>query len=243
MVSFKFISSIAFAAVTVLGASSAAAPTNTDAPAGTEKGPNPIIKPSWGTVGKTGKSMDITWKPTTSGKVNLILRGGDSKDLDTLYTIASNVDNTGSYKWDISDKTSTQTSYSIEIQDADNEDSANYSPYFTILDKAHQNDVSSSSSSSSGSSTASETSSKTKSSKSKSTSDASTTASDASTTSATKMSQTTGSSSTASDSTKTSSAATTSSSASTSASEDGVAAKPTGGLLALAAGIGAVALL
>merc|ERR1711974_291923 len=48
-----------------------------------------------------GTPFNITWAPSTgtTDTVSLVLRQGESTDLDTVETIASNIQNTGSYLW------------------------------------------------------------------------------------------------------------------------------------------------
>lgn len=94
---------------------------------------NPILSPAFGQVVNVPKTFDITWTPTSSGNVNLILRKGGANTLSTVQTIASDISNTGSYKWTPSSDLVTDTSYAIEIVDANDSSKNNYSPYFTIL--------------------------------------------------------------------------------------------------------------
>ena len=94
---------------------------------------NPILSPAFGQVINVPKTFDITWTPTSSGNVNLILRKGGASSLTTVATIASGISNSGSYKWTPSSDLATDTGYAIEIVDANDSSKNNYSPYFTIL--------------------------------------------------------------------------------------------------------------
>lgn len=94
---------------------------------------NSIIQPSWGQVFNVGEDAIIRWTPTTAGPVNLILRRGGASDLAVVSTIAYKAHNSGEYIWSLDSKLKTNTDYSIEIQDANNVQNSNFSPYFTIL--------------------------------------------------------------------------------------------------------------
>lgn len=94
---------------------------------------NAFLTPGWGNVVNADSSYTITWTPSSSGNVNLILLQGGSQNLTTLYTIASNIPNSGSYTWAVPATAKTNTDYSIMIQDSSNHGETNYSPYFTIL--------------------------------------------------------------------------------------------------------------
>lgn len=185
---------------------------------------NPIVSPSNGQVVNVPKAIDITWTPTSSGNVNLILRKGGSTDLTTVATIATGIANSGTYKWTPSSDLSTFTGYTIQIVDASDSTKSNYSPYFTILAEG-ENWVTTTSgtvtSTSAASTSASESASSSSASSSESvstvTTSVSTVITSAVTTSGTSAASTSGSTSAASTSGATSAASTTSGSHSSSA--------------------------
>ncbi|KAF5094113.1 hypothetical protein D0Z03_002184 [Geotrichum reessii] len=94
---------------------------------------NAFTSPAFGQVVNVGDSITLKWNPTTGGKVNLVLRRGGANDLVTLGPIASGIDNTGTYTWKPDSALSTNTDYSVEIQDASNINNVNFTPYFTVL--------------------------------------------------------------------------------------------------------------
>jgi hypothetical protein len=49
---------------------------------------NPFNVPTTGYNATAGQSLSLSWKPTTSGTVSLLLREGASNDLSTVSTIA-----------------------------------------------------------------------------------------------------------------------------------------------------------
>jgi len=90
---------------------------------------NPITAPTAGDELKAGDSTTITWTPTTSDEnVELVLRKGDSDDLDTITTIG-NVPNTGTYTWTVPEDTPAGSDYAIEIK---YEGGSNFSPQFGV---------------------------------------------------------------------------------------------------------------
>ena len=94
---------------------------------------NAFTSPAFGQVVNVGNSITLKWNPTTSGKVNLILRKGGANDLVTIGPIASGIDNSGTFTWSPDSDLKTNTDYSVEIQDASNTDNVNFTPYFTVL--------------------------------------------------------------------------------------------------------------
>ncbi|KAF8467776.1 Ser-Thr-rich glycosyl-phosphatidyl-inositol-anchored membrane family-domain-containing protein [Kalaharituber pfeilii] len=90
---------------------------------------NPISSPTAGTVLVAGQDHTITWNPTTQGSVTLVLRKGDSKNLDTLNTIAADIANTGSFDWTVPENVESGEDYSVEIMYPGG---SNFSPQFTI---------------------------------------------------------------------------------------------------------------
>ncbi|KAI9677907.1 MAG: hypothetical protein M1829_002404 [Trizodia sp. TS-e1964] len=62
---------------------------------------NPFAIPPSGLSFKAGSTGTISWTPTTSGTVTLILRSGASTSLNTGTTIASKIPNSGSLSFSI----------------------------------------------------------------------------------------------------------------------------------------------
>lgn len=93
-----------------------------------------VEHPGWGELLNAGSTFEITWKEAGSVKeVDLILLGGDSQNFTKLYTIASGIEDTGHYRWNIPSDQSSNSAFSILIQDSNDHSTSNYSPYFTIL--------------------------------------------------------------------------------------------------------------
>lgn len=98
-----------------------------------QKAFNPLLTPAFGQVVNVPQPLQITWTATSSGNIDLLLREGGATDLSTLLTIASGIENTGSYTWTPPTNLATNTDYSIQIVDSSNSSLSNYSPHFTIL--------------------------------------------------------------------------------------------------------------
>jgi len=139
---------LALAAIssTVYAASSSAAqPTASVAPI--DGGANPITAPLGSEALKSGASTTIKWTPTTGDTISLILREGkDQNNLGTITTIASNIDNSGSFTWNIPSSLTNAGDYSIQI--TSDRDTSNYSPMFSVDSHVKASSTSSSSSSS-----------------------------------------------------------------------------------------------
>jgi hypothetical protein len=60
---------------------------------------NPIYTPSLGELVPAGKPFEITWGPTTTGTITLVLLRGPSTNVVPLYAIAQEIPNTGSFVW------------------------------------------------------------------------------------------------------------------------------------------------
>ncbi|KAK8213410.1 hypothetical protein M8818_002709 [Zalaria obscura] len=93
---------------------------------------NPFSIPSAGLSATAGEPLTLNWTPTTSGTVSLILRSGASSNLASGATIASNIDNGGSYTWTPSSSITRGSDYTIEIVDDAEPTNTNYTPYFVI---------------------------------------------------------------------------------------------------------------
>jgi len=120
---FSLTALLTVAAATVV----AAANVLVDAPG------NAISQPTAGDVVDAGKPYTIVWDPSEGETVTLVLRKGDSGNLDTLDTIADDIENKGTYSWTPSPKLPSGDDYAIEIIWGTGEDmERNYSPMFTV---------------------------------------------------------------------------------------------------------------
>lgn len=99
---------------------------------------NPIYKPNSGDIVPVGKPYEITWGPTESGTVTIVLLRGPSTNIVPLYAIAEKIKNTGSYTWtpksDLEDDT---THYGLEII-IDSNGQYQYSTQFGISNPGHK---------------------------------------------------------------------------------------------------------
>ncbi|KAF7592773.1 hypothetical protein BBP40_012531 [Aspergillus hancockii] len=85
-----------FAAISAFAAL-ATAHTNPDysqSPSG-----NPIYTPGLNEQVPAGKPYSITWNPTTTGAVSLVLLRGPSNNVQPLETIAEQIPNSGKFEW------------------------------------------------------------------------------------------------------------------------------------------------
>ncbi|KAI9773050.1 MAG: hypothetical protein M1840_008170 [Geoglossum simile] len=60
---------------------------------------NPISKPSLGEIVPAGAPYTITWAPTTTGPVTILLLRGPSNNVVPIETLVEHLDNTGTYAW------------------------------------------------------------------------------------------------------------------------------------------------
>lgn len=81
-----------------------------------------------------GTPFNITWAPSTgtTDTVTILLRQGDPKSLTTVATVASSIQNTGSYIWTPPTTLPAGSDYAFEIVDDGNTDITNYSSQFSI---------------------------------------------------------------------------------------------------------------
>ncbi|BFZ62149.1 hypothetical protein YB2330_003231 [Saitoella coloradoensis] len=93
---------------------------------------NAILAPSAGSEIAAGQDFLIRWSPTTTGSVTLTLRKGDPNNFDTIGTIASGLNNNGSYTWAVRDTLTPADDYAVQITD-DTDESTNYSHLFSIV--------------------------------------------------------------------------------------------------------------
>jgi hypothetical protein len=92
---------------------------------------NPITSPTGGAL-QAGVATTITWQPSDSGTITLKLRSGSSNALTTIGTIASNIENKGTYTWTPDASLPSGADYTIEITSSANPTSPNYSPRFAV---------------------------------------------------------------------------------------------------------------
>ncbi|KXG47568.1 Cell wall beta-glucan synthesis [Penicillium griseofulvum] len=93
---------------------------------------NPFNIPTDGYTFKTGEPTALTWDPTTKGTVSLILQWGAVMTGNSGTVIASNIDNSGSYTWDVPSSLAAQPDYTIKIVSDDDSDDYNYIGRFTV---------------------------------------------------------------------------------------------------------------
>ncbi|KAK4957219.1 hypothetical protein LTR10_005178 [Elasticomyces elasticus] len=93
---------------------------------------NPFNIPNGGYSVTAGSPTDLTWKPTTSGTVTLILRSGPSSNLIAGTVIASSIDNSGSYTWTPDTSITRGSDYTVQIVSDDDSSQTNFTPYFVL---------------------------------------------------------------------------------------------------------------
>ncbi|KAL4929484.1 GPI anchored serine-threonine rich protein [Aspergillus undulatus] len=84
---------------TVLSALVAAATAYTTPDYSVGPSGNAILTPGLNELVTAGEKYTITWDPTTSGDVSLVLLRGPSENVQPLYPIAENIGNSGSFDW------------------------------------------------------------------------------------------------------------------------------------------------
>lgn len=109
------------AAAAVLSANFAALASAFTTPVGANPSGNPIYKPNLGDIVPKGQPYTITWNPTSSGTVTLVLLRGPSTNVVPLAPIVEKIPNSGSYEWTPDSSLEADTSrYGIQlIQDSD----------------------------------------------------------------------------------------------------------------------------
>lgn len=85
-------------AVFTAGLAAVSAYTIPVTPVGDPSG-NPISKPGLNEIVPAGKPYAITWNPTTTGAVTIVLLRGPSTNVIPIATIAQGIDNTGTFEW------------------------------------------------------------------------------------------------------------------------------------------------
>lgn len=107
---------------------------------------NPVFTPNSGDIVPVGKPYKITWDPTESGTVSIILLRGPSTNILPLYPIVERLKNTGSYTWTPkSDLENDKTHYGLQII-IDSNGQYQYSTQFGISNPGYKPPVKSSSS-------------------------------------------------------------------------------------------------
>lgn len=132
--------------VSVLAASASAFAFTT--PTSFNVSSNPIFTPASAQIVPVGTPFKITWKPTESGTVSIVLLRGPSTNVQPLYAIAEKIPNSGSFEWTPkSDLEADTTHYGLElIKDSDGQ--FQYSVQFGISNPNYKPSSSSSSASS-----------------------------------------------------------------------------------------------
>ncbi|KAL9090750.1 MAG: hypothetical protein Q9159_001806 [Coniocarpon cinnabarinum] len=92
---------------------------------------NPFNVPDGGyNNAEAGQSLDLSWQPTTGGTVTLVLRSGDSTNLQAGTEITSNAPNNGHYTWPVPSDITKGFTYTVQI--ISDQGDINYTPYFPI---------------------------------------------------------------------------------------------------------------
>lgn len=95
---------------------------------------NSFTAPSGSETLTTGETYIIRWDNTDGGaNVDLFLKKGDSNNLQTALTIATDLRNVGAVRWSIPDNIESSNDYALEIINKDNTNDINYSPRFSIV--------------------------------------------------------------------------------------------------------------
>ncbi|KAI9782116.1 MAG: hypothetical protein M1839_005463 [Geoglossum umbratile] len=95
-------------------------------------GPNPFSIPGSGLAFVAGTPSTISWTPTTSGTITILLRKGPSGQLDAGTAIAKNIPNSGSISWTPPSDLVKGSDYAFEIIDDTNSGNSNFTPQFSI---------------------------------------------------------------------------------------------------------------
>ncbi|KAK4554203.1 hypothetical protein LTR86_008731 [Recurvomyces mirabilis] len=90
-------------------------------PVGDSPSGNPISQPGLNSVVPVGQPFTITWQPTTSGTVTIVLLKGPSSNAVPQYAIVEKIQNSGSYAWTPStDLAPGDTGYGLQLIDDEN---------------------------------------------------------------------------------------------------------------------------
>ncbi|KFZ03749.1 hypothetical protein V502_10692 [Pseudogymnoascus sp. VKM F-4520 (FW-2644)] len=92
---------------------------------------NPFTNTDYSTI-SAGQAFTITWSPTTTGSVSLVLVKGDPAALTTVSTIASGLHNSGSFDWIPDSSIVKGSDYALKIVDDADATIVNYTLQFPI---------------------------------------------------------------------------------------------------------------
>ncbi|KAI5811834.1 GPI anchored serine-threonine rich protein [Pyronema omphalodes] len=96
---------------------------------------NPIHTPGMNDIVVAGKPYTITWTPTSSGPISLVLLRGPSSNVKPIATIIESIPNSGSYTWTPSTSLEDDvTHYGIQLIQ-DNTGAYQYSTQFGVSNK------------------------------------------------------------------------------------------------------------
>lgn len=96
-------------------------------------GTNTLISPNVGDVLVAGSSFEIKWVSLRGNSVTLVLIAGPATNLEEVVIIAADIDNTGSYIWNIPADLPPQDDYALRISYDSNPNNYNYSDRFPIV--------------------------------------------------------------------------------------------------------------
>ncbi|CEO58593.1 hypothetical protein PMG11_03305 [Penicillium brasilianum] len=204
---------------------------------------NAFKNPAGGYTFTAGEATTLSWNADAGTTVTLRLQYGAVSTANSGTIIASNIDNDGSFTWNVPSDLAYQPDYTIEIIDDQDTSNYNFSPRFTVSGAVVATTTTSASSTSTSATSTSTTVSTTSTSSTSSTKTSTSSSSSSTPTTLTTSSSSASSSSTASSTTQSStSAASTSASSTTSAASvpttnAGVVNRVSGGLLAAVAGV------
>ncbi|KFY63779.1 hypothetical protein V496_03734 [Pseudogymnoascus sp. VKM F-4515 (FW-2607)] len=92
---------------------------------------NPFTNSDYSAI-SAGQAFTITWSPTTTGPISLVLVKGDPTALTTVSTIASGLDNSGSFTWTPDSSIAKGSDYALKIVDDADDTIVNYTLQFPI---------------------------------------------------------------------------------------------------------------
>ncbi|KAL5354011.1 hypothetical protein ACLOAV_000096 [Pseudogymnoascus australis] len=92
---------------------------------------NPFTNSDYSAI-SAGQAFTITWSPTTTGPISLVLVKGDPTALTTVSTIASGLDNSGSFIWTPDSSIAKGSDYALKIVDDADDTIVNYTLQFPI---------------------------------------------------------------------------------------------------------------
>ncbi|KAJ5242490.1 uncharacterized protein N7469_000817 [Penicillium citrinum] len=93
---------------------------------------NDFNNPKGGYSFTAGESTTLTWDHKSGSTVSLRLQSGSVTTANSGTAIASNIDNTGSFTWNVPTDLVKGREYTVEIINDSNPDDYNFLPYFTV---------------------------------------------------------------------------------------------------------------